>query len=120
VREFHYRHSLTGSFREVGNMPPIRARVLGQHTVVVGITWVDDEPQVFVLAVTRVMIELLSFLSATVHVARAAAARMGQRQSMPSNNCAVVSDTLALLLAANKASFQSFVKQEQTVAVPKQ
>ncbi|MFP3517132.1 ABC transporter substrate-binding protein [Pseudomonas sp. SIMBA_077] len=48
VRESHFRHSLVGSFREGGNVPPIWARALGQDTVVVGITWVDEEQQVFV------------------------------------------------------------------------
>ncbi|MCU1726852.1 ABC transporter substrate-binding protein [Pseudomonas sp. 7P_10.2_Bac1] len=48
VRESHFRHSLAGSFREGGNVPSIWARALGQDTVVVGITWVDEEQQVFV------------------------------------------------------------------------
>lgn len=48
VRESHFRHSLAGSFREGGNVPPIWARAQGQDTVVVGITWVDEEQQVFV------------------------------------------------------------------------
>lgn len=48
VRESHFRHSLAGSFREGGNVPPIWARALGQDTVVVAITWVDEEQQVFV------------------------------------------------------------------------
>ena len=48
VRESHFRHSLAGSFREGGNVPPIWARSLGQDTVVVGITWVDEQQQVFV------------------------------------------------------------------------
>lgn len=48
VRESHFRHSLAGSFREGGNVPPIWARAQGQDTVVVGITWVDEEQFVFV------------------------------------------------------------------------
>lgn len=48
VRESHFRHSLAGSFREGGNVPPIWARAQGQDTVVVGITWVDEEQLVFV------------------------------------------------------------------------
>lgn len=48
VRESHFRHSLAGSFREGGNVPPIWARSLGQDTVVVGITWVDEQQQVLV------------------------------------------------------------------------
>jgi ABC-type nitrate/sulfonate/bicarbonate transport system substrate-binding protein len=43
VRESHYNHSLSGMFREGGNVPPIWARAGGQDTVVVGITWVDEE-----------------------------------------------------------------------------
>ena len=43
VRESHYNHSLSGMFREGGNVPPIWARANGQDTVVVGITWVDEE-----------------------------------------------------------------------------
>ncbi len=48
VRESHFRHSLAGSFRDGGNVPPIWARSLGQDTVVVGITWVDEQQQVLV------------------------------------------------------------------------
>lgn len=50
VRESHFRHSLPGSFREGGNVPPIWARANGQDTVVVGITWVDEEQLVLVRA----------------------------------------------------------------------
>lgn len=48
VRESHFRHSLPGSFREGGNVPPIWARANGQDTVVVAITWVDEEQWVLV------------------------------------------------------------------------
>ncbi len=48
VRESHFRHSLPGSFREGGNVPPIWARANGQDTVVVAITWVDEEQLVLV------------------------------------------------------------------------
>lgn len=48
VRESHFRHSLPGSFREGGNVPPIWARAQGQETRVIGITWVDEEQLVFV------------------------------------------------------------------------
>lgn len=48
VRESHFRHSLAGSFREGGNVPPIWARSRGQDTVVVAITWVDEEQLVLV------------------------------------------------------------------------
>lgn len=50
VRESHFRHSLPGSFREGGNVPPIWARAKGQDTVVVAITWVDEEQWVLVRA----------------------------------------------------------------------
>lgn len=50
VRESHFRHSLAGSFREGGNVPPIWARSRGQDTVVVGITWVDERQLVLVRA----------------------------------------------------------------------
>jgi ABC-type nitrate/sulfonate/bicarbonate transport system substrate-binding protein len=43
VRESHYNHSLSGMFREGGNVPPIWTRATGNDTVVVGITWVDEE-----------------------------------------------------------------------------
>ncbi|KAF1050122.1 ABC transporter substrate-binding protein [Xylophilus sp.] len=48
VRESHFRHSLTGSFREGGNVPPIWTRARGQDTAVVAITWVDEEQLVLV------------------------------------------------------------------------
>ncbi|MBK4998086.1 ABC transporter substrate-binding protein [Pseudomonas sp. S31] len=48
VRESHFRHSLPGSFREGGNVPPIWARANGQDTAVVGITWVDERQLVLV------------------------------------------------------------------------
>ncbi len=48
VRESHFRHSLPGSFREGGNVPPLWARSRGQDTVVVAITWVDERQLVLV------------------------------------------------------------------------
>lgn len=42
VRESHYDNSLRNQFREGGNIPPIWARAIGQPTVVVGITWVEE------------------------------------------------------------------------------
>jgi sulfonate transport system substrate-binding protein len=50
VRESHFRHSLAGSFREGGNVPPLWTRSRGQDTVVVAITWVDEEQYVLVRA----------------------------------------------------------------------
>jgi sulfonate transport system substrate-binding protein len=43
VRESHYNHTLSGMFREGGSVPPIWTRANGQDTVVIGITWVDEE-----------------------------------------------------------------------------
>ncbi|KAF1042766.1 ABC transporter substrate-binding protein [Xylophilus sp.] len=48
VRESHFTHSLPASFREGGNIPAIWARSGGQDTVVVGITWVDEEQLILV------------------------------------------------------------------------
>jgi len=48
VRESHFRHSLPGSFREGGNVPPIWTRSRGQDTVVLAITWVDEQQLVLV------------------------------------------------------------------------
>ncbi len=42
VRNSHYHHRQSGMFREGGNIPPIWARGIGQETVVVGITWLDE------------------------------------------------------------------------------
>lgn len=42
IRASHYDNSLPNQFREGGNVPAIWARALGQPTVVVGITWVDE------------------------------------------------------------------------------
>jgi ABC-type nitrate/sulfonate/bicarbonate transport system substrate-binding protein len=48
VRNSHYDHTQPNSFREGGNVPPIWARANGQDTVVVGITWVDEEQVILV------------------------------------------------------------------------
>lgn len=42
IRNSHFNHSVSGMFREGGNIPPIWARSTGQETVVVGITWLDE------------------------------------------------------------------------------
>jgi ABC-type nitrate/sulfonate/bicarbonate transport system substrate-binding protein len=42
IRNSHYHHKQTGMFREGGNIPPIWAKGIGQDTVVVGITWLDE------------------------------------------------------------------------------
>ncbi len=50
VRRSHFTHSLPASFREGGNIPAIWAKAGGQDTVVVGITWVDEEQLILVRA----------------------------------------------------------------------
>ncbi len=42
VRASHYDNSLPNQFREGGNVPAIWAKSIGQPTVVVGITWVEE------------------------------------------------------------------------------
>lgn len=42
IRASHYDNSLPNQFREGGNVPAIWAKALGQPTVVVGITWVEE------------------------------------------------------------------------------
>jgi len=42
VRASHYDNSLANQFREGGNVPAIWAKSIGQPTVVVGITWVEE------------------------------------------------------------------------------
>jgi len=48
VRQSHFDHTHPNMFREGGNAPPIWARANGQDTVVVGITWVDEEQVILV------------------------------------------------------------------------
>ncbi len=48
VRRSHYDHTHPNMFREGGNVPPLWARGLGRDTVVVGITWVDEEQLILV------------------------------------------------------------------------
>jgi sulfonate transport system substrate-binding protein len=50
VRRSHFTHSLPASFREGGNIPAIWAKAGGQDTVVVGVTWVDEEQLILVRA----------------------------------------------------------------------
>ncbi|BET26994.1 ABC-type nitrate/sulfonate/bicarbonate transport system substrate-binding protein [Limnobacter thiooxidans] len=42
IRNSHYNHTQSGMFREGGNIPPIWAKGLGQETVVLAITWLDE------------------------------------------------------------------------------
>lgn len=48
VRRSHFDHNQPNSFREGGNIPPLWAKGNGQDTVVVGITWVDEEQHILV------------------------------------------------------------------------
>jgi sulfonate transport system substrate-binding protein len=48
VRLSHFDHSHANQFREGGNVPPLWARGQGRDTVVVGITWVDEEQLILV------------------------------------------------------------------------
>lgn len=48
VRLSHYDHTHPRMFREGGNVPPLWARGNGRDTVVVGITWVDEEQLILV------------------------------------------------------------------------
>jgi len=50
VRLSHFDHTHPNMFREGGNIPPIWARGNGRDTVVVGITWVDEEQLILVRA----------------------------------------------------------------------
>lgn len=50
TRNSHYNHSVSGMFREGGNIPPIWAKAGGQDTVVVGITWLDEYQGILVRA----------------------------------------------------------------------
>ena len=50
TRNSHYNHSQSGMFREGGNIPPIWAKGIGQDTVVVGITWLDEYQGILTLA----------------------------------------------------------------------
>ena len=40
--ETHYTHSLTGLFREGGNVPALWARARGERTRLLGLTWIEE------------------------------------------------------------------------------
>ncbi|ABE49814.1 ABC transporter substrate-binding protein [Methylobacillus flagellatus] len=50
LRNAHFHHKQSGLFREGGNIPPIWAKGIGQDTVVVAITWLDEYQGVIVKA----------------------------------------------------------------------
>jgi ABC-type nitrate/sulfonate/bicarbonate transport system substrate-binding protein len=49
TRDAHLDHAHEGMFREGGNIPAIWARAKGQDTVVVAITWVDEQQAIVAL-----------------------------------------------------------------------
>ena len=55
LRNSHYHHKQTGMFREGGNIPPIWAKGLGQDTVVVGVTWLDEYQGIIVKADSKIL-----------------------------------------------------------------
>lgn len=48
VRRSHFTHTLPNSFREGGNVPALWAQAQNGHTVVVGISWIDEEQLILV------------------------------------------------------------------------
>jgi len=42
IRQSHFNHTLSWSFRHGGNVPPIRARSEGRKTRLIGVTWTDE------------------------------------------------------------------------------
>ena len=55
LRNSHYHHKQSGMFREGGNIPPIWAKGLGQDTVVVGVTWLDEYQGIIVKADSNIL-----------------------------------------------------------------
>ena len=49
VRNSHYDHSLTNSFRQGGNIPAIWAKAVGRDTRLLGLTWTDEYQAVIAL-----------------------------------------------------------------------
>ncbi|WP_204308900.1 hypothetical protein, partial [Klebsiella oxytoca] len=54
VRESHFDHHLSRSFRQGGNIPAIWARSNGRKTRLVGLTWTDEFQAVITLPETRI------------------------------------------------------------------
>ena len=54
VRQSHFNHTLSWSFRHGGNVPPIRARSEGRKTRLVGITWTDEFQAIITLPGTGI------------------------------------------------------------------
>ncbi|MCX4090865.1 ABC transporter substrate-binding protein [Nocardia sp. alder85J] len=47
-RDSHYTHSLTGLFREGGNVPALWARAGGEPTRLIGLTWIEERQAILV------------------------------------------------------------------------
>lgn len=54
IRQSHFNHTLSWSFRHGGNVPPIRARSEGRRTRLVGITWTDEFQAIITLPATGI------------------------------------------------------------------
>ena len=54
IRQSHFNHTLSWSFRHGGNVPPIRARSEGRKTRLVGITWTDEFQAIITLPGTGI------------------------------------------------------------------
>jgi ABC-type nitrate/sulfonate/bicarbonate transport system substrate-binding protein len=54
IRRNHFSHGLDWSFRQGGNIPPIRARSEGRQTRLVGITWTDEFQAIIALPGTGI------------------------------------------------------------------
>jgi ABC-type nitrate/sulfonate/bicarbonate transport system substrate-binding protein len=54
IRQSHFNHTLSWSFRHGGNVPPIRARSEGKKTRLVGITWTDEFQAIITLPQTGI------------------------------------------------------------------
>lgn len=48
--DHHYTHALPGLFREGGNVPALWARSRGEHTRLIGLTWIEERQVVLVRA----------------------------------------------------------------------
>jgi ABC-type nitrate/sulfonate/bicarbonate transport system substrate-binding protein len=54
VRESHFDHKVTNSFRQGGSVPAIWARAAGRQTRVVGLTWTDEAQVLLTLPTSKI------------------------------------------------------------------
>jgi ABC-type nitrate/sulfonate/bicarbonate transport system substrate-binding protein len=54
LRESHFDHNLSNSFRQGGNIPAIWARSLGRETRVLGLTWTDEAQVILTLPTSNI------------------------------------------------------------------